>query len=217
MKTNTEIAQIRQILLEIAEFNKQTAILLQENSLQQKETDRKFEETTRKFQETDLFLKETGRKIRELGKQIGGLGERFGSFTEGMAINSMERILRREFHADHVAARSKVYTPDGQIAAEYDILAWCNSTINNVVVVEVKSTLRLDYVKEFEQTLSDFKGLNPELANKNLYGILAFVGNYDKKIQEHCQNKGIYTATIHDEIFKLNASATFRAKNFNIS
>jgi hypothetical protein len=164
--------------------------------------------------------KETDRKIKELGKQIGGLGDRFGSFTEGMAISSMERILRREFKADHVAARSKVYDKTGKVLAEYDILAWCNSDVNRaanrtVVVVEVKSTLRPDHVKEFEQTLTEFRSLNAELADKNLYGILAFVGNTDKKLQEHCQNKGIYTVTIHDEVFKLNTktSGTFKPKS----
>ena len=54
------------------------------------------------------------------------------------------------------------------------------------------------------------------MANKNLYGILAFVGNFDRKIEDICQKKGIYTATIHDEIFKLNASKNaFQPKNFN--
>lgn len=195
MNTAIQMSDIRQAIFELIESQKETDKQLKANASQQKETDK---------------------KIKELGKQIGGLGERFGSFTEGMAINSMERILRREFMADHVSARSKVYDKTGKVLAEYDILAWCNSDINNVVIVEVKSTLRPDYVKEFEQTLSNFKDLNPELANKNLYGILAFVGNADTKLEEHCQNKGIYTATIHDEVFKLSRKKSgFIPKNFN--
>ncbi len=46
-----------------------------------------LQETDRKFQETD-------RQIRELGKQIGGLGNKFGSFTEGLALPSMQKILQ---------------------------------------------------------------------------------------------------------------------------
>lgn len=165
--------------------------------------------------ELDKRFTETDRKIKELGKQIGGLGERFGSFTEGMAINSMEKILRREFKADHVTARSKVYDKTGKVAAEYDILAWCNSDVNNAVIVEVKSTLRPEHINEFEAVLSEFKNLNPELANKNLFGVLAFVGSVDKNVQKRCQNKGIYTASIHDEIFKLHQDENFHPKNFN--
>ena len=44
--------------------------------------------------ETDQRIKETDRFVKELGKQIGGLGEKFGSFTEGLALPSMERILQ---------------------------------------------------------------------------------------------------------------------------
>ena len=238
MNTPIEMSDIRQAIFELVQSQK-------ENALQQKETARRFEEITLQREkdakenalqrekeakenalqrekdalerkETEKQFRETDRRLKELGIQIGGLGERFGSFTEGMAINSMEKMLRREFKADHVAARSKVYDKSGQIAAEYDILAWCNSDINNVVVVEVKSTLKPNYIVEFEKTLKEFKGLNPELANKNLFGILAFVGNFDKKLEQHCLSKGIYTATIHDEIFKLNAPKTFNAKNFNL-
>jgi hypothetical protein len=65
---------------------KETALLLREKSL----------ETDRKFQETD-------RQIKELGKQIGGLGSKFGSFTEGLALPSMEAIA--------VAWRRRARTP----------------------------------------------------------------------------------------------------------
>ena len=41
-----------------------------------------------------IFLQETDRQIRELGKQIGGLGNKFGSFTEGLALPSMQKILQ---------------------------------------------------------------------------------------------------------------------------
>ncbi len=39
----------------------------------------------------------TDKQLKELGKQIGGLGEKFGSFTEGLALPSMTKILRERF------------------------------------------------------------------------------------------------------------------------
>jgi hypothetical protein len=54
-------------------------------------------ETERRQQETDRQIKQTDRQIKELGKQIGGLGAKFGSFTEGLALPSMETILRKRF------------------------------------------------------------------------------------------------------------------------
>ena len=206
MEQELSMSDIKQNFAELGEYIKNIA----------QESERRSQEADKRNVEAEKRSKEIDKKIKELGKQIGGLGDRFGSFTEGMAINSMEKILRRQFKADHVVARSKVYSKTDEILAEYDILAWCNGEHNNVVVVEVKSTLRQDYVMDFEKALQEFKGLNPDMANKNLYGILAFVGNFDRKIEDFCQKKGIYTATIHDEIFKLNASKnTFQPKNFN--
>ena len=46
---------------------------------------------------TDQEMKETSRFIHELGKQIGALGNKFGSFTEGMALPAMNKILRQTF------------------------------------------------------------------------------------------------------------------------
>nr|NCS30802.1 DUF3782 domain-containing protein [Microcystis aeruginosa F13-15] len=51
-------------------------------------------ELTAAQKETDRQLKETDKQLKELGKQIGGLGAKFGSFTEGLALPSMETILR---------------------------------------------------------------------------------------------------------------------------
>ena len=52
-------------------------------------------ELTTAQKETDRQLKATDRQLKELGKQIGGLGAKFGSFTEGLALPSMEKILRQ--------------------------------------------------------------------------------------------------------------------------
>jgi hypothetical protein len=76
---------------------KETALLLREKSL---ETDRKFQKTEHLLWERSL---ETDRQIKELGKQIGGLGSKFGSFTEGLALPSMEAIA--------VAWRRRARTP----------------------------------------------------------------------------------------------------------
>ena len=65
-------------------------------------------ETDRKFQETDRLQKENAR-LRELGKQIGGLGAK-GSFTEGLALPSMETILRQQFAMEIIATAKVVRT-----------------------------------------------------------------------------------------------------------
>lgn len=44
-----------------------------------------------------IAQKETDQQIAKLGKQIGGLGRKFGSFTEGLALPSMQKILQNKF------------------------------------------------------------------------------------------------------------------------
>ncbi len=97
-----------------------------------------FRETDRKMQETDRRLKdlaeeskerqrETDRQLRELGKQIGGLGNQFGSFAEGLALPSMEKILRRRFGVDTVAPSVRVAR--GGQHLELDVLAYANGEV----------------------------------------------------------------------------------------
>ena len=113
---------------------KETALLLREKSL---ETDRKFLETDRKFQETDRQRQETDRQLKELGKQIGGLGSKFGSFTEGLALPSMETILQQRFGMTVVTPRVRARQKGAHL--EIDVLAYANGDINRAFLVEVKS------------------------------------------------------------------------------
>jgi hypothetical protein len=84
--------------------------------------------------------KETDRQLKELGKQIGGLCEKFGSFTEGLALPSMEKILRQRFGMEVISPSVRVRK--GGQHLEIDVLAYANGSLNQVFVVEVKSHAR---------------------------------------------------------------------------
>ena len=139
-----------------------------------------FRETDRKMQDTDRLLKElvqekreTDRQLRELGKQIDGLGNKFGSFTEGLALPSMEKILRRRFGVDTVAPSVRVAR--GGQHLELDVLAYANGEVNAAYVVEVKSHLREEHIQQLLEILEQFADWFPEHRDKQLYGILAAV------------------------------------------
>jgi len=63
--------------------------------------------------ETNQQIKEmnqqTDKKINELGKQIGGLGRKFGSFTEGLALPSMQKILQNKFNMEVISPSVRVH------------------------------------------------------------------------------------------------------------
>ena len=148
----------------------ETAREIQETALQSKETDRQMQETDRRMQETD-------RQIKELGKQIGGLGAKFGSFTEGLALPSMETILRQRFGMEVISPSVRV-SKAGQ-HMELDVLAYANGAVNQAYIVEVKSHAREASIAQLKTQLQRFRAFFPGHHGKALFGILAAVDMSD--------------------------------------
>ena len=168
----------------------------------QKETDRQQKETERRQQETD-------RQLRELGKQIGGLGAKFGSFTEGLALPSMETILRQRFGMKVVSPSVRA-SEDGQ-HLEIDVLAYTNGELNTAYIVEVKSHAREESITQLKSILQRFRSFFPEHKDKKLYGILASV-DLSNELREKILQEGFYVARIHDQVFELDIPDNFQPR-----
>ncbi len=179
------------------------------------ETDRllreKSQETDRRFQETDLQRQETDRHLKELGKQIGGLGAKFGSFTESLALPSMEAILQQRFGMTVVTPRVRAKQNGEHL--EIDVLAYANGDINAAVVVEVKSHPRQEAITQLKTTLRRFRDFFPEHQGKQLYGILAAV-DWSNTVKAQAMAEGLYVARIHDEVFDLDVDQDFQPRAF---
>ncbi|HRD49592.1 MAG TPA: DUF3782 domain-containing protein [Candidatus Contendobacter sp.] len=177
----------------------------------QKDTERKFQDTDRKFQDTDRKFQTTDRQLKELGKQIGGLGEKFGSFTEGLALPSMEKILQQRFGMEVISPSVRV-SKSGQ-HLEIDVLAYANGSINEAYVVEVKSHLREESITQIKNLLERFRDYFPEHKDKTVYGILAAV-DLSTALRERILREGLYVARIHDQIFELDIPDDFQPKAY---
>ena len=162
-------------------------------------------------EETDKQIKANSKQIKELGKQIGGLGEKFGSFTEGLALPSMTKILREKFKMEVVSPSVRV-SKNG-IDAEIDVLAYSNSAINEAYVVEVKSHLREEAITQLNALMGNFRALFPEHADKKVFGIIAAV-DMSEMLKKRVLEAGFYVARIQDETFSLDTPNEFRAKCF---
>jgi hypothetical protein len=185
--------------------------ILRELAQSQKETDRKFQETDRLFKETDRKAQETDRQLKEQGKQIGGLGEKFGSFTEGLALPSMERILRQRFGMEVISPSVRV-SKGGQ-HLEIDVLAYANGSLNQVFVVEVKSHAREESIVQIKNLLERFRHYFPEHKEKTVFGILAAV-DISLALRERALREGLYVARIHDSVFEMDTPDDFKPKAF---
>jgi hypothetical protein len=183
---------------------KETDLLLKEVSQQQKENAQQIKETDRQQQKTD-------KQLKELGQQIGGLGAKFGSFTEGLALPSMETILRQRFGMKVVSPSVRA-SEDGQ-HLEIDVLAYTNGELNTAYIVEVKSHAREESITQLKSILQRFRSFFPEHKDKKLYGILAAV-HVSPELREKILQEGFYVARIHDQVFELDIPDNFQPRPY---
>ena len=164
-----------------------------------KEADHRFQETERlmrennaeigyRMKETDRQMKETDRKIKDLAKQMGGLSNRWGEFVEGVVLPGCERIfVERGISIHHVFSRAKARLNDGR-NMEIDILA-VNSTVS--ILVEVKSKLLMDDVKQHLQRLAQFKDFFPRYADTRVMGAVAGIVS-EKDAERFANDQGLF-------------------------
>ena len=175
-------------------------------------------ELTASQKETDLLLKEVSQQQREnaqqleeLGRQIGGLGAKFGSFTEGLALPSMETILRQRLGMEVISPSVRV-SKDGK-HLEIDVLAYTNGELNTAYIVEVKSHGREESITQLIGILQRFRSFFPEHKDKRLYGILAAV-DLSPELREKILQEGFYVARIHDQVFELDIPDNFQPQTY---
>ncbi len=154
---------------------------------------------------------ETNRQLKELGKQIGGLGDKFGSFTEGLALPSMTKILSEKFGMEVISPSVRVSKQGEHM--EIDVLAYANSEVKEAYVVEVKSHAREEAIVQLRNILERFRRFFPEHKDKAVYGILAAV-DLSAELRERVLKAGFYVARIHDEVFELDVPANFKPKAY---
>ncbi len=121
------------------------------------------------FKETDRRMKETDRKIAETTKAIADLGGKWGRFVEGLVVPAVENLFKEwGIELDKVFPRVKVRRNGDRM--EIDVLA-----INGeyAMLIEVKSTLGVDDVKEHLEKLESFKAFFPEYQDRKVLGAVA--------------------------------------------
>ena len=176
--------EIWEILREISAVQQETARRMQETDRCMQETDRRMQETDRQMQETDRRLQATDelitRQTRAADRRIGELDKLFngqwGKLIESLVEGDLVRLLQRR----GIAVQHTITNPRqnyGERRWELDIVA-----VNGeeVVVVEVKTTLRVPDIDRFIWRLKEFSELMPEYASRRIYGAVAYLKAYQE-------------------------------------
>lgn len=134
-----------------------------------------FEKVWLMFQETDKRFKETDRKFQETDKKLNKLEQLFtsqwGKLVESLVEGDIITILNQWGIEVTDTIKRRSGRRDG-VDYEFDIIAINGSEI---VIIEVKTTLRPEDIRHFLKKLSQAKNWMPEYADKKLYGAVAFI------------------------------------------
>ncbi len=143
---------------------------IKETDLQIKKTDQQIMEISAQIKETNLQMKETDRKVKEVSRQIGQLGGRLGEFVEGLVAPACKTIfMQRGIPVHKVSRRMEADLPNDR-HMEIDLFVVNTDTVS---LVEVKSKLTIEDIREHMVRLSEFKEFFPEYADKRAIGAVA--------------------------------------------
>ncbi len=158
---------------------------------------------------------ETARQIKRVDKQIGDLGNKFGTFAEGMALPSMEKVLRDRFGMNDVAPRRRFFL-DGE-TLEIDVFGFDNTgKSQEAYVVEVKSRLQNGDLDQLRKTVAALPRFFPQARDCQIYGIIAAVDIPDN-LRAEILKAGVYLARISDDTFKLQVPSNFKPHAFGLT
>ncbi|OQX26366.1 MAG: hypothetical protein BWK80_10845 [Desulfobacteraceae bacterium IS3] len=215
---------------------KETAERFKETDRQFKETAERFKETDRQFKETDARLaklfaeaaersketdrqfkeaakeaaersKETDRQLKETGRKIDSLGGKWGEFVEGFVAPAAERLFKeRGIEINEVYQRARKRKNGKGI--EIDILA-----VNGeyAVLIEVKSTLGVDDVKEHIGRLGKFREFFPQYAERKIVGAVAGIV-IDEGADRFAYKNGLFVIAQSGESVKIMNDPDFKPK-----
>ena len=188
-RTMREMAEIRKEATrryeETDRLLERTARRQEETARQMEATDRQMKETARRQEETDRQMKETDRRLR---KAEGLFTSDWGLLMESLVRGDLVALLReRGVNVNHTQAGRFRGRRNGE-HYEVDILA---ENGREVVVVEVKTTLRPPHVKRLVSKLSEFAEWFPAYEGKRVLGGLGYL-QCDPSLRKHAERQGLF-------------------------
>ncbi|MBF0153542.1 MAG: DUF3782 domain-containing protein [Magnetococcales bacterium] len=142
-------------------------------------------ETERKMRESN---EETNKKVKEASVLVGRLGDRWGDFVESLVAPACETLFaERGIPIHKVSPRVKAKLP-GNRHMEIDLLVVNTDT---VALVEVKSKLRSEDVRDHLTQLAEFKDFFPEYADRRVMGAVAGIV-IEEGVDRFAMNAGLW-------------------------
>ncbi len=180
----------------LREQSQETERLLREQS---QETDRKFQETERLLREQSQA---TEKKLNTLERLFTS---QWGKLMESLVEGDLVALLTaRGIPITDTTTRLKGKLADGG-NFEFDIIAHNGEEI---VVVEVKTTLKPQDVEDFIARLRQLKHWLPRYANNRIYGAVAWL-TADAGAERMVENRGLFSIRATGQSASIQNAPTF--------
>ena len=176
-----------------------------------KETDAKFKETDAQFKETDLRLdkrfQETDKKLKELSELFTG---QWGKLIESLAESGILELLQaRGINITELSRRVQT-SKDGH-HMELDFLL---TNDKELVIGEVKTTLKAQNVTDFLTKLHDFLRLFPKYKGYKIYGAMIGI-RIEEEADRYAYKNGLFVFKVGGEgMLRILNDAKFKPKDF---
>ena len=145
--------------------------------LRQQKVDREMEELRRSIQETD----------RQITRTDARFDSQWGKLMESLVEGDLVGLLSGCGIAVH-SIHPRVYGRRNGTHYEFDIVA---GNGDEVVVVEVKTTLKSEQVTEFLEKLQRFTVYEPLYRGKRIYGAVAYL-KADSSVTLYAERQGLF-------------------------
>jgi len=189
--------------------------LFRETADRFKETDARLDA---RFKETDARLdarfKETADSIRKTDEQLrkleGLFGNQWGKMLEALVRpGALGLFQERGIQVHYTYPRVKVQR-NGE-SREFDLLL---ENTDEVVVVEVKSTLRVEDVDDFLDDLDHFLDYFPRYKDYHIYGAVAGL-DIAEEADRYAYKRGLFVLSVSgDGLVTILNSEAFRPRDF---
>ena len=214
-----------QQIKDLSANQEKTDLQIKDLSTNQEKTDLQIKDLSANQEKTDLQIKETDQKIKEVSQQIEknnkGLNKakelfetQWGRLVESLVKGKLLSLLNeRGIEVQNLSQGTETsYTKeDGQIQQkEFDIIA-VNG--DEVVAVEVKTTLTPEKVNYFIESLKDFKKYFSHYQALKIYGAVAYLKS-ESEAHLFAQRQGLFVIRATGDSASIINTKDFKPKAF---
>lgn len=180
----------------------------------QKKVQRQIDEMVKEGKERRKEYKERQKEYEERQKEydrkFGDLGNRWGRFVESLVEGDLVAMLRKKnIEVETIAERVRGKRNGEHF--EFDIVA-----VNGeeVVVVEVKSTLRAEDIRHFLDRLENFTRWSPLYKGKKVYGAVAYL-QVVQSAEIYAERQGLFVIRATGDSASIINKDSFRPRSFD--